>query len=147
MDKFCINKIRDTFFKTPHHIPECIGSLASVLKYFGCDPSIPDLTKNSGSQKGGVSLNGIMKAARSEGFNAEGYEGDINFLKEFCQPVILIAKNDSGNESCLILYGWENGKFIIGEPSWGVLEYREEELEAVWKSGAFLLIRPKINYR
>ena len=146
MDRFGINKIKKTFCKVPRHVPECIGSLASVLKYFGHDPSIPELIKTSGSEKGGVSLHGIMKAARSEGFLAEGYEGDINFLKEFYQPVILIVKNDSGNESCIVFYGWQNGKFIIGEHSWGILEYREDELEAVWESKAFLLIRPKINY-
>ncbi len=147
MEKLCIKRIRDTFFKTPYHIPECIGSLASVIKYFGGNVSISALLKNSGSEEGGVSLDGILNAARAEGFSAEGYEGDINFLKEFHQPVILIVINDTGNESCIVLYGWQNGKFIIGEPSWGVLEYREEELEAVWKSGAFLLIRPKTNYR
>lgn len=146
MDKFSINKIRETFFKTPGKVPECTGSLASVIKYFGGNVSISLLLKNSGSKKGGVSLQGIMNAAQSAGFDAEGYEGDINFLKEFYQPVILIIKNDSGNESCIVLYGWQNGKFIIGEPAWGIVEYREDELEAVWESKSFLLIRPKTNY-
>ena len=147
MDNSDIKNILDSFCKTPRHVPECIGSLASVIKYFGGNAPIADLIKNSESKDGGVSLQGIMKAARSAGFDAEGYEGDINFLKEFYQPVILIVKNDSGNESCIILYGWKNGKFIVGDPSWGVLEYREDELKAVWESKSFLLIRPKTNYR
>jgi ATP-binding cassette, subfamily C, bacteriocin exporter len=140
-------KINATFCKPGNTVPAGVGCLASIIRYFGSDVSLRDLIKYCNADKGGVSLQGLMDAARSAGFHAEGYEGEVSFLKEFYQPVILIVINDTGNESCIVLYGWQNGKFIIGEPSWGILEYREDELEAVWKSRAFLLIRPRTNYR
>jgi len=112
MDKFCIKSIRDTFFKTPYHIPECIGSLASVMKYFGGNVSISALLKNSGSEEGGVSLDGILNAARAEGFSAEGYEGDINFLKEFILEIEppYIAHMGGEREQLALVEKTKNGK-------------------------------------
>lgn len=143
MDRIDINHIKSTFTRTGKLVHSGIGCLASVMWFFGVKPNIDDLAKKCGADSGTISLHSIMEIARNEGFRADGYEGDINFLKEFVQPVILPGEKKEGYDYCFLLYGWQSEKFIVGDPQWGIVEYREAELEAVWKSKAFLLIRPE----
>ncbi|TVR68709.1 MAG: hypothetical protein EA408_13185 [Marinilabiliales bacterium] len=138
-----IHKIKSSFIKTDKRIPAAIGCLASVLSYFGHSFPIHEFHKSIMDGKHKLSLHGIMEAARAEGFAAEGYEGDISFMKEFYKPVILPSEKKTGYDYCFTLYGWSNKKFVIGDPHWGIVEYREDELDAVWVSKAFLLIRPE----
>jgi len=92
-------------------------------------------------------LFGLCKAARSEGFLAEGYKANINYLKETEKPVILHITRDKGAEDFFVLYGWQNGKFIVGDPAWGILEMRESDLEAIWKSKALMTMEPLVTFK
>ena len=141
-----IHKIKSSFIKTDKKIPAALGCLASVFSYFGHNFPLLEMHKSIIAGKSQLSLHGILETARNEGFMAEGYEGDINFLKEFYKPVILPVEKKTGYDHCFILYGWCNNKFVIGDPHWGIVEYREDELEVVWKSRAFLLIRPEYQF-
>src|SRR5665811_2118342 len=44
-------------------------------------------------------------------------------------------------------YGWHKNKFIVGDPKWGIVEYREEELEAVWKSKTLMFMEPDESFK
>jgi ATP-binding cassette, subfamily C, bacteriocin exporter len=140
MKRIDIGYIKSTFTRTGKN--SGIGCLASVMRFFGVNPNIEELVKKCGADIGTISLHSIMEAAQIEGFRADGYEGEINFLKEFVQPVILPGEKKEGYDYCFLLYGWQDKKFIIGDPQWGIVEYRENELYAFWKSKTFLLIRP-----
>jgi ATP-binding cassette subfamily B protein len=52
------------------------------------------------------------------------------------------TKRNKKLEHFVVCYGFENGKFTIGDPGWGVTQYSEEELEAVWKNKALLKLLP-----
>lgn len=142
MNRANFNSIKSSFIKTDKRVPAMMGCMASVFRYFGHNFPLQekyDPTKG----KIEVSLHGVMEAARAEGFSAEGYEGDINFLKEFYKPVILPVEKKAGYDHSFTLYGWNNNKFILGDPHWGIIEYRMDELDAVWVSKTFLLVRPE----
>ncbi|MGE0021800.1 MAG: cysteine peptidase family C39 domain-containing protein [Draconibacterium sp.] len=135
-------KIKSTFIKTNARQQAGLACLASVIKVHGGNAGLDKLLKNSGASVNSVSLLGLCKAARTEGFEANGYKADIEFLKEQENPVILHIEKDAGYDDFVVVYGWQNNKFIIGDPHWGIIEYREEELEAVWKSKALMLLEP-----
>ena len=42
----------------------------------------------------------------------------------------------------MVCYGFYNEKFLIGDPGWGIIEYRENELDAIWKSKTLLVLKP-----
>lgn len=140
MNQSDLQKIKSTFVKTANRQLAGLGCLASVIKYYGGDAKIQDLLKNSAASLESVSLLGLCNAARAKGFEANGYKGNIDFLKEQENPLILHIEKDSGNDDFIVAYGWHNNKLIIGDPQWGIIEYREEELEAVWKSKTLMLL-------
>ncbi len=140
-------KIKSTFIKTNTVQQAGFACLASVIKFYGGDAEKKKWLKNSGANVSGISLLGLCKAARTEGFDANGYRGSIDFLMEQEKPVILHVEKDSGNEDFIVVYGWQSNKFVIGDPQWGIVEYRKEELDAIWKSKALLLLEPDKTFQ
>lgn len=137
-----LQKIKSTFIKTTNRQQAGLACLASVVRYYGGDAEMQKLLKNSGAAVNSVTLLGLCKTARVEGFEANGYRGDTNFLKEQETPVILHIEKDAGYDDFVVVYGWQNNKFIVADPHWGIIEYREDELIAVWKSRALMLLEP-----
>lgn len=147
MKSFDLKKIKSTFIKSNNRQQAGLSCLASVIRYYGGNAEIQKLLKNSGASVASVSLLGLCKAARSEGFEANGYKGNISFLKEQENPLILHVEKESGNADFVVVYGWQNNKFIIGDPQWGIIEYIEEELKAVWKSESLMMLEPWKSFR
>ena len=137
-----IHSIKSSFVKTEKRVPAILGCIASVFRYFGHNFPLHEKYDPISFGKNELSLYAIMKTARNEGFSAEGYEGDISFLKEFYKPVILPVEKKTGYDHFFVLYGWCRDKFIIGDPHWSIVEYRQDELDALWVSKSFLLVRP-----
>lgn len=147
MKSLDLQKIKLTFIKTNNSQLAGLSCLASVVKFYEGNARINELLKNSGALASNISLLGLCKAAQAEGFEANGYKGSIDFLMEQEKPVILHLEKDSGNEDFVVVYGWQNNKFVIGDPQWGIVEYREEELDAVWKSKALMLLEPSVSFQ
>jgi ATP-binding cassette, subfamily C, bacteriocin exporter len=143
MNSANILSIKSSFVKTDKRVPAMLGCVASVFRYFGHNFPIYEKYDPIYFGKNELSLHVIMESARKEGFSAEGYEGDISFLKEFYKPVILPVEKKTGYDHCFTLYGWNRNKFIIGDPHWSIVEYRQDELDALWVSKSFLLVRPR----
>jgi ATP-binding cassette, subfamily C, bacteriocin exporter len=140
-------KIKSVFIKTTNRQHAGLACLASVIRYYGGNAGLDKLLKNSGASVNSVSLLGLCKAARTKGFLANGYKANIEFLKEQENPVILHIEKDTGYDDFVVVYGWQNNKFVIGDPQWGIIEYREEELEIVWKSKALMLLEPVNSHK
>jgi len=105
------------------------------------------LYKNSGASKNGVNLSGLLAAARLEDFNANGFKAHVEAVKQIVNPAILhVSKGSKGNDF-IVLYGWDSNKFIIGDPQWGIVEFREDELEAIWKSKTLMLLEPNTDFK
>ena len=123
-----------------------LACLASLVKFHGGETTQEILRETSGTTLNGTSLLGLYQAAQKLGFEVAGYEADIKNLKELGVPVILHIIKEEKLEHFVVCYGFENGKFTIGDPGWGVTQYSEEELEAVWKSKALLKLLPGKNF-
>ncbi|QIA09589.1 peptidase domain-containing ABC transporter [Draconibacterium halophilum] len=138
--------ITKTFTKQHNQFYCGLACLASLVKYYGGETTQEKLREESGTTLNGTSLLGLYQAAKKLGFEAGGYEADIKNLKEQCDPVILHILKEEKLEHFVVCYGFANGKFIIGDPGWGVTEYTEEELAAVWKSKTLLKLSPGKNF-
>lgn len=138
--------IKKTFVKQHSQFYCGLACLASIVKFYGGETTQEILRETSGTTINGTSLLGLYQAAQKLGFEVAGYEADIKNLKEFGVPVILHIVKEEKLEHFVVCYGFENGKFTIGDPGWGVTQYSEEELEAVWKSKALLKLLPGKNF-
>lgn len=137
-----INHIRKTFTKQYSQYYCGLACLTSIVKYHGGETTQEKLRDASGTTLQGTSLLGLYQSAQKLGFDVNGYEADLENLKKVEVPVILHILKDGNLEHYVVCYGYENGKFILGDPGWGIIEYRDEELEAVWKSKTLLLLKP-----
>jgi ATP-binding cassette, subfamily C, bacteriocin exporter len=147
MNQTNLQKIKETFQKSEDHIQAGLACLASVINYYGGNVPLQKLYKAGGASQEKVTLLGLSKAASAFDFEADGYKGDADYLKKLDQPVILHIEKVSGLKDFIVLYGYYNNKFIVGDPQWGIVEYREDELEAFWKSKTFLIIKPGENFK
>lgn len=146
MDLAKLKNINSTFVKTNNKHQSGLACLASVIKYYGGVADIHELYNNSGAAKNGVNLLGLCKAAQIEGFEANGFKADMDAIKRLEDPVILHVSKDSVDEDYIVLYGWLKNKFIVGDPEWGIIEYREDELSAIWKSNTLMLMQPDDSF-
>jgi ATP-binding cassette, subfamily C, bacteriocin exporter len=138
--------IRKTFAKQYSQYYCGLACLTSIVKYHGGDTSQEKLRDNSGTTLQGTSLLGLYQSAQKLGFEASAFEADLENLKKMDVPVILHILKDEKLEHYVVCYGHAEGKFLLGDPGWGIIEYRDEELEAVWKSHAMLVLKPTESF-
>jgi ATP-binding cassette, subfamily C, bacteriocin exporter len=144
--KLNVNKINKSFTRQHSQFYCGLACLSSVIKYHGGETTQEKLREISGTTLNGTSLLGLYQAAQKMGFEVAGYEAGIENLKEFSQPVILHIVKDKTQEHFVVCYGFENSKFIAGDPANGIEYYTEEELSTVWKSRAMLQLTPGKNF-
>lgn len=137
-----LNYIKKTFTKQYSQYYCGLACLTSIVKYHGGETTQEKLRDASGTTLQGTSLLGLYQSAQKLGFEVKGYEADLENLKKMEVPVILHILKDSNMEHYIVCYGYENERFILGDPGWGIIEYREEELKTVWKSNAMLVLKP-----
>lgn len=136
------NLIDKTFTKQLDQSDCGVACLLSILKYHGGNKSLENLREISGTSKQGTTLLGLYQAAQKLGFEVEGYEGNFEYLQELEHPVIQHVIIDKRLLHYVVCYGFENGKYIIGDPGRGIMEYTEPELSAIWQTRSLLELLP-----
>jgi ATP-binding cassette subfamily B protein len=124
-----------------------LACISAITNLYGGPISQEKLRLISGTTLNGTSLLGLCQAAEKIGFDAKGYEGDIENLKILGHPVILHVIINTNRQHYVICYGYQNGKFVVGDPSWGIIYYSENELESVWQSKTLLSLKPNENFK
>lgn len=122
-----------------------LACLASIVKYHEGEIRQEQLRHISGTTLRGTTILGLYQAANKIGFDAEGYEADIENLKKIESPVVLHVILDNKLQHFVVCYGF-NGKFIIGDPGWGVVQYTEDEINALWQSKTLLTLSPNSHF-
>lgn len=123
-----------------------LACLSALTNFYGGSIPQEKLRQVSGTTLNGTSLLGLYQAACKIGFTAKGYEGNIKDLKTLDNPVILHVVTQTNRQHFIVCYGHENGKFIIGDPGWGITHYSDSELEAIWQSRALLSLVPNEKF-
>ncbi len=141
------NLIKKTFTKQYSQFYCGLACLTSIVKYHGGEITQEKLRETSGTTLQGTSLLGLFQSAKKLGFEVQGLEADAENLKMLELPVILHILKEGKLEHYVVCYGYESGRFTIGDPGTGIESYTEEELEAVWKSKALLFLRPGEGFK
>jgi ABC-type bacteriocin/lantibiotic exporter with double-glycine peptidase domain len=119
-----------------------VACLAGLVKYYGGEAKLDRLRELSGTGTQGTTMLGLCECARETGFEADAYQADIPALKENKKPCILHVIIDERQHHYVICYGFTGDRFIISDPAKGVALFTAEELSAIWKSKALLLLSP-----
>ena len=136
-------KLLSKTFQLQHDQSDCgVACLLSLINYYGGDNSLEKLRELSGTNKQGTTLLGLYQAANQLGFEANGCKADMQAVIDHKEPLILHIVIDERLQHYVVCYGFENNKFIIGDPSKGITTYSKEELEKVWKSKTCLTLKP-----
>jgi len=134
-------------FVLQHDQSDCgVACLLSIIKYYKGNNSLEKLREISGTTKQGTTLLGLYQAANNLGFKASGNEADIQALIDHKEPLILHVVIDERLQHYVVCYGFENNKFIIGDPAKGITYYTKEELLKIWKSKTCLTLTPTQNF-
>lgn len=130
-----------------HDASDCgVACLLSLIRFHGGDTSLDELRRQSGTHQQGTTLLGLYQAAQELGFDTEGKEGTIEHLKEIQEPIILHVLTSEQRLHYMVCYGWEKGRFLIGDPAEGMVWLDEEELDSQWKSRACLTLVPNKSF-
>ncbi len=125
-----------------------VACMAMVLKYYGKRPVLENLRNKSGTTKKGTTMLGLYQAAPHLGFDAKGYESDIVAIKSLYYPVILHTVKNKYLQHYIVVFCYDNGFFVVGDPAEeGVRLMSEEELQACWRSQALLSLKPLPNFQ
>ncbi len=122
-----------------------VACLASIVKFYGGESSLEQLREFSGTTKQGTTLIGLCQAAGKMGFDTDGFKCGIEDLKTISEPVILHVTLFDRLLHYVICYGFDEGKFIIGDPAQGLKKVKEKELLAIWKTKSLLILKPNAD--
>ncbi|WP_335973234.1 peptidase domain-containing ABC transporter [Gaetbulibacter jejuensis] len=134
-------------FTQQHDQSDCgVACLLSLIQFYGGTNNLEKLRELSGTTKQGTTLLGLYQAANKLGFTAQGNEADIQAVIDHKEPLILHVVIEERLQHYVICYGYNEGKFIIGDPAKGITNYTKEELEAIWKSKTCLTLTPNKDF-
>ncbi|WP_299113089.1 peptidase domain-containing ABC transporter [uncultured Winogradskyella sp.] len=146
IDQLSKKQLQDTFI-LQHDQSDCgVACLLSLINYYEGNNSLEKLRELSGTTKQGTTLLGLYQAASQLGFTAQGNEADIQAVINHKEPLILHVVIEKRLQHYVICYGYENDKFIIGDPAKGIITYTKEELENIWISKTCLTLTPNDNF-
>ncbi|MCF6308564.1 MAG: cysteine peptidase family C39 domain-containing protein [Flavobacteriaceae bacterium] len=136
------NRLKKSFV-LQHDQSDCgVACLLSVIHYYNGTNSLENLRKFTGTTRQGTTLLGLYQAANKLGFYVQGNQADINALMKHQEPLILHVILEKQLQHYLVCYGFENNRFILGDPAKGIVSYSKEELINVWKSKSCLTLKP-----
>ena len=141
-----IQRVNKTFTKQYSQFYCGLACLASVVKFHGGEITQGKLREESGTTFNGTSMLGLYQAAQNHGFDAAGFEAEIKNLIELKKPVILHVVKDEKLEHFVVCYGFDKGRFIIGDPASGIEYYSESQLKKIWKTKTLLTLKPNNGF-
>jgi ATP-binding cassette subfamily B protein len=142
--------MKKTDFKKHHTLQldqsDCgVACISTILSYYKTYIPIEELRILSGTNKTGTTFLGLTECLRKLGFEADGYEADIENLKQCEDFTILHIIKDDTLQHYVSCFGFseEKGKFIVSDPaSKNISHYSEEELDKIWISKSLILLKP-----
>jgi ATP-binding cassette subfamily B protein len=141
-NKYPISLIQKTLVMQ-HDQTDCgVACLLSLIRYYGGIQSLEKLRELSGTNTKGTTLLGLYQAANQLGFTAQGCEADITSLIEHGEPIILHVVQENYLNHYVVCYGYDNERFIMGDPGKGIIYYSQKELEQIWQSKTCLTLSP-----
>ena len=150
MERFAQHLFLEGKVKVRQHYKYDCGAacLASVAAYYGVQLSLAQTRLLCGCTPDGISLQGILDAASSLGFEANCYkskEKEIHTLGEFTLPAIAHIKDAQGYLHYVVIYGISGKHVKLMDPADGLMhKIPAGEFCGMW-SGYIIRIVPSAN--
>ncbi|CAK7081407.1 MAG: hypothetical protein PARBB_00509 [Parabacteroides distasonis] len=109
-----------------------VACIWSLVRYYGGDTTPWLITSWSGAEHGVAKISGLLDAVRKLGFEAIVQRSTMHRLEIQVFPLILYVEKDDGVKDFVVCYGFDGRRFLVGDTSWGLIQYYPEELEAMW---------------
>ncbi|MDR0834766.1 MAG: hypothetical protein LBN93_11420 [Candidatus Symbiothrix sp.] len=138
--------IRKTFIRQHGEYSCGLACLTMIVKYHGGTIRQETLRTLSGTTIQGTTLLGLYQAAEKINLTPNACEADLDDLKSIDSPGILHIVKNQKIEHYVVCFGFENERFIIGDPATGIELWTESELMDSWQSKAVLLLQPNENF-
>ncbi|MCD7901332.1 MAG: cysteine peptidase family C39 domain-containing protein [Bacteroides sp.] len=128
--------IKTTFFLS-ENCSSGIACLKSIIKYYGYSDNNSLLVETNNSNH--ITFADLKAIAGRLGFRVNIKLLDFEDLKLLQFPIILLLENELREVDFSICYGFDGSRFIVGEPSFGLMQYFPEELTKMWIRGIALV--------
>lgn len=131
-----------------HDQSDCAAAVVStVLKSYGQEYSIMKIREIIGSDMYGTAVKGIVNGLEKLKFNVKAVRVELkDFNKEVTLPAILQVKTISGENHFIVLHKiLRNGRFLIDDPSIGLMKIDYTELANIFQGIAIFMV-PKSDF-
>lgn len=120
-----------------------VTCLAMILEKYKTYIPIHKLREKSGTDLQGTSALGLKKCAEDYGFNVLAIQADNELWndKEMKYPAIAHVIINENILHYVVIYGFDKGKLIIGDPAKGIEKKSIKEFSKIW-TGVILIITP-----
>jgi ATP-binding cassette subfamily B protein len=146
MNKKQIKSIQSSFILQNDSTDCGVACLLSLVNYYSGWNTLEKLRELAGTSVNGTTMLGLYQAANQIGLDALACEADIQSLIDHNQPVILHTV-ENNMQHYLVCYGYNENKFIIGDPAKGIDYISTDELNKIWISKACLTLKPNSEFK
>ncbi len=145
-------KVREPVRKGRAHVPvvmqmealECgAASLAMVMAYYGKWVPLEQVRLDCGVSRDGSNAKNVLVAARSYGFEAQGYSCEVDALRDSIALPCIIHWNFN---HFVVLDGFKGNYAYINDPARGEIKIRMEEFDKAF-TGICLQITPGPDFK
>lgn len=126
-----------------HDMKDCgAACLATISKQYGLKYPISRIREVAGTDKGGTSAYGIIKAAEELGFSAKGVRASSkeDIFGELTLPCIAHVVIDKALLHYVVIHKISKKEIIIADPAKGIIKYNPKEFFEIWTGILILLV-------
>jgi len=112
--------------------------LAMIASHYGKKLSIAKCREMTKTDKSGTNLYGLTDGAEKIGLSAKALQGDDTELLsgiasgEVTFPLVAHTVSDNAMLHFIVVYGYQKGKFLIGDPARGKLRLTSADFFQIW---------------
>ena len=121
-----------------------VACLSALLQFYGSYASFEKLRALSGTSASGTTLLGLAQAANKLGLKAEGFQAEIEHLKDAEHPCILHIYKNQEFSHYIICYHYDanSDSFLISDPADPNFQHISSEvLKEMWVTQTLLLVQ------
>ena len=118
------------------------AALLSVLKYYGGNSHLIHMRDLCRTTSDGTTIMDMINAAQKLGFEATGVKGKYENLFDIKLPCIVHVTENNRFQHFLIIYKITQTTVTLGDPANGLVKYKRQKFEEIWKSKTVILLDP-----
>lgn len=136
-----LERIQRSFVRATDECPPEAACLLTVMKYYRVEGDAHRLAEAC-KEDGKLTLMGMRNAAIGEGMESQITLLTIGQLCQLQHPLVIYCHNHRHMPVYAVCFGMHGKRFIVWDPTWGVVYYWPGQMEIVWIKGISLILQP-----